>query len=113
MEEKKALNDEKIEEVSGGRRLFAEQFAALDPAKKEELAKRWPNFAASLANKEIPREFLDAVSGGEMTEEYASYLDYFIGLCKQSGYTLDYALYQMRECGAFSEEDINYVASHW
>lgn len=44
MEEKKVLHDEKMEEVSGGRKLTAKEFSALDSAAKAEYlrtAKNW------------------------------------------------------------------------
>lgn len=112
MEEKKVLNEEETRGVSGGRYLFAEGYAALNPAKKEELAKRWPNLNFSAAGKEIPKELLDAVSGGEMSDVYREYLDFMIQGAKDRGYTLDRALEEMQQCGA-SQEDIDYVASHW
>ena len=112
MEEKKVLNEEETEEVSGGRYLFAEGIAALDPAKKEELAKRWPNLASSPAGKEIPKELLDTVSGGEMSDTYMRYLDFLIQAAKDRGYTLESALIEMQQCG-YPQEDINYVATHW
>ena len=112
MEEKEVLNQENIEEVSGGRYLFKEGFASFDPAKKEELAKRWPNLVSSPAGQEIPKELLDAVSGGDMSDTYMRYLDVLIQGAKDRGYTLESALSEMQQCG-YPQEDINYVASHW
>ena len=63
MEEKKDLNEEKMEEVSGGRKLTAKEFSALDPAKKEEFLRTAKKL--SLKNGEIPKELLNAVSGGD------------------------------------------------
>ncbi len=62
MEEKKVLNDEKIEEVTGGRCLSAKEFAGLDPEKKKEYLRT----ARKLDRKsvKIPVELLEKVSGG-------------------------------------------------
>ena len=58
----KGINEEKAEEVSGGRYLSAKEFAGLDPEKKKEYLRT----AKKLDPKsiEIPKELLDKVSGG-------------------------------------------------
>ena len=63
MEEKKVLNDEKIKDVTGGRRLAEKEFAGLDPEKKEKLLKALENHDP-LPSKPLTKELLDRVSGG-------------------------------------------------
>lgn len=67
MEEKKVLHDEKMEEVSGGRKLTAKEFSALDSAEKAEYLRTAKKL--DLKSFEIPKELLDKVSGGSDDED--------------------------------------------
>ena len=68
MEEKKVLNEEKVEEVSGGRYLAGKEFARIDLSSKEAFlksVKKLPPLSGE-TSKELPRELLDKVSGGSV-----------------------------------------------
>ena len=62
MEEKEVLNEEKTEEVSGGRH-YAKGSRLLSPEKVEELMKSAVRLD-SASRHELPKEFLTQVSGG-------------------------------------------------
>ena len=64
MEDKKVLNDEKIEEVSGGRRYVKEP-RILSPEKKEELMKSSVTLNAA-SRSELPKELLTQIAGGDI-----------------------------------------------
>ena len=116
MEEKKVLNDEKIEEVSGGRRYLAEkEFPGLNPADKEAILERVKK--VDLKSGEIPREVLDAIaggscSGGELDAGDIATLFFFITLYKESGKSLDDCLRILGAAG-YSNEALSFVASNW
>ena len=110
MEEKKVLNEEKMEGVSGGRYLAENELAARKLASKEDFLKSLKR--PDQKSGEIPRELLDRVSGGEMSDTYKEYLDFIIQEAKKRGYTRESALAEMQQCG-YPQEDIDYVAANW
>ena len=67
MEDKKAIEKENIEQVAGGRH-YAKEPIIRDPAKREEIIKAAANHEP-YTSKELPKELLTTVSGGE-TETY-------------------------------------------
>lgn len=78
IEEKKALIDESIEEVSGGRYLSgrylsSKELKTLSPETKENLMKSATRLD-SLSRRELPKELLTQISGGtgDEDEDYES-----------------------------------------
>ena len=116
MEEKKVLNDEQVEEVSGGRRLAKSE---LDLSSKEAFlasVKKLPPLSGDTP-KELPKELLDKVSGGsvfggELDDWDMDYLDTCINDYKNNGTTLEDALRYMAFCN-LSNEALFYVGTHW
>ena len=120
MEEKKVLNEEETKEVSGGRYLAErylarKEFAGLSSADKEAILERVEKL--DLKSGEIPREFLDAVSGGgltggELDEVDMLQLDLTIYLYQNSGRSLDDCLRILSNAG-YSGEALSYIANNW
>ena len=112
MEEKKVLNDEKIEEAAGGRHYVK---GDLDLSSKEAFAeslKKLPPLAG-----ELPRELLDKISGGsvfggELDDWDMDYLDACIADYKNVGCSLEETLRYMAYCN-LSNEAMFYVGTHW
>ena len=105
MEEKKVLNEEKAENVSGGldltnKKKFLESLKSLD-----------------LKSGKIPKELLDKVSGGsvfggELNDWDIDYLDACISDYQAHGIDLEHTLRYMMNCN-FSNEALWYVGTHW
>ena len=118
MEEKKVLNEEKVEEVSGGRH-YAEKNPHLNFESKEaflESVKKLPPLSGKIP-KELPKELLDKVSGGsvfggELDDWDMDYLDACISDYKDIGCSLEETLRYMAYCN-LSNEALFYVGTHW
>jgi len=105
MDEKNTLNDERIEEVSGG----------LDPA-NNETAQEGLHELKPLIGKDS-EEFLEKVSGGDLSGgPLNAYdiqdLDYNIALYKKQGSSLETMLSDMKKYH-YSNESMSYVKAHW
>ena len=114
MEEKKILNEEKIEDAAGGR-LYEIQNAQLDLSGKEAFL----NSVKSLEPKpvRIPEELLGKISGGSvfggpLDDWDTDYLDLVISDYKAYGVDLESVLRYMMDCN-LSNEAMWYVGTHW
>ena len=114
MEEKKVLNEDNAEEVSGGRH-YAEKNPHLNFESKEAFAESVKKLGP--ISGEIPRELLDKVSGGsvfggELDDWDMDYLDTCINDYKNNGVPLEDVLRYMAYCN-LSNEAMYYVGTHW
>ena len=115
MEEKKVLNEEKTEEVSGGRVLCEREFTGLDLTDKEAFLEGVKKLKPK--SGEIPKELLDTVSGGsvyegELDDWDMNYLDGCITFYKNHDMDLESMLGNMLNSG-LSNEALWYVGTHW
>ena len=105
MEEKKVLKDEKIEEVTGGRH-YAKAWPNLDLTSKKAFLESVKKLEPK--SGEIPKEFLDTVSGGsvfggELDDWDTDYLNTCISDYKNNGFSLEETLGYMSFCNLSNE----------
>lgn len=115
MEDKRVLDKEMMELVSGGSGLAADSFASLAPAKQQEFLARIEK--VDVDSMELPVELLDKITGGsvfggELNDWDKDYLDACIVDYKAHGVDLEKTLRYMQKSN-FSNEALWYVGTHW